>query len=68
MNDIINNIPLLDWDYIRYQLKRLERDEIKRTAIVRTSYRNPDDLLLCVQNDIILALYYRQQKQETTSC
>ncbi|HBH7877308.1 TPA: hypothetical protein KDX61_000837 [Vibrio parahaemolyticus] len=64
MNDIINNIHLLDWDYIRYQLKRLERDEIKRTAIVRTSYRNPDDLLLCMQNDIVLALYYRQQKQE----
>ncbi|MCA2487227.1 MULTISPECIES: hypothetical protein [Vibrio] len=64
MNDIINNIPQLDGDYIRYQLKRLERDEIKRTAIVRTSYRNPDDLILCMQNDIILALYYRQQKQE----
>ncbi|MCY9879547.1 hypothetical protein OTK59_23680 [Vibrio natriegens] len=63
MNDIINNLPNLDWDYIRYQLKRLERDEIKRTAIVRASYRT-DDLLLCMQNDIVLALYYRQQKQE----
>jgi hypothetical protein len=60
--EILNHLDLLDWDYIRHNFKRLESGKVKRQNFVRNSYLNPHNITRCLENDILLALFYRHQK------
>ncbi|ELL4667506.1 hypothetical protein Q5V23_004415 [Vibrio fluvialis] len=66
-NAILNSLDSLDWDYIRHNFKRLESGNVKRQNFVRNSYLNKDNLTRCLENDILLALFYRNQKVQESA-
>ncbi|PNH81347.1 hypothetical protein [Vibrio diazotrophicus] len=63
--EIIND---LDWDYIRYYSKLLINGDMPRATLNSKTCKNKDNPVLCLQNDICLAIDKRLKQEEKEQC